>query len=57
MLPFLLFFLVNVDLSDEAVGVQIDAPAKDGEANVALLEYMSSVSIFYVPTVCLSWTC
>lgn len=31
------------DLSDEAVGVQIDAPAKDGEANVALLEYMSSV--------------
>ncbi|KAF8018605.1 hypothetical protein BT93_H3486 [Corymbia citriodora subsp. variegata] len=31
------------DLSDEAVGVQIDAPAKDGEANAALLEYMSSV--------------
>ncbi|KAH9669183.1 hypothetical protein KPL70_021682 [Citrus sinensis] len=30
------------DVSDEAVGVQIDAPAKDGEANAALLEYMSS---------------
>uniref|UniRef100_A0A803PCL3 DUF167 domain-containing protein n=1 Tax=Cannabis sativa TaxID=3483 RepID=A0A803PCL3_CANSA len=27
---------------DEALGVQIDAPAKDGEANAALLEYMSS---------------
>ncbi|KAL3728902.1 hypothetical protein ACJRO7_033480 [Eucalyptus globulus] len=35
------------DLSDEAVGVQIDAPAKDGEANAALLEYMSSVR--YLP--------
>ncbi|OWM91412.1 UPF0235 protein C15orf40 [Punica granatum] len=31
------------DLSDEAVGVQIDAPPKDGEANAALLDYMSSV--------------
>ncbi|KAK3211758.1 hypothetical protein Dsin_016464 [Dipteronia sinensis] len=31
------------DVSDEAVGVQIDAPAKDGEANAALLDYMSSV--------------
>ncbi|XP_044469333.1 UPF0235 protein C15orf40 homolog [Mangifera indica] len=31
------------DVSDEAVGVQIDAPAKDGEANAALLEYISSV--------------
>ncbi|XP_044480008.1 UPF0235 protein C15orf40 homolog [Mangifera indica] len=30
------------DVSDEAVGVQIDAPAKDGEANAALLEYISS---------------
>ncbi|XP_062097022.1 uncharacterized protein LOC133802896 [Humulus lupulus] len=28
---------------DEALEVQIDAPAKDGEANVALLEYISSV--------------
>jgi hypothetical protein len=36
-----------VDLSDEAVGVQIDAPAKDGEANAALLDYISSVSIFF----------
>lgn len=25
------------------MGVQIDAPARDGEANAALLEYMSSV--------------
>ncbi|CAI0555011.1 unnamed protein product [Linum tenue] len=32
------------DVSDEAVGVQIDAPAKDGEANAALLDYISSVS-------------
>ncbi|KAJ8765330.1 hypothetical protein K2173_012027 [Erythroxylum novogranatense] len=31
------------DFSDEAVGVQIDAPAKDGEANAALLDYISSV--------------
>ncbi|GER29626.1 hypothetical protein STAS_05500 [Striga asiatica] len=31
------------DMNDEAVGVQIDAPAKDGEANAALLEYISSV--------------
>jgi len=36
-----------VDLSDEAVGVQIDAPAKDGEANAALLDYISSVSFFF----------
>ncbi|CAB4280601.1 unnamed protein product [Prunus armeniaca] len=31
------------DFSDEALGVQIDAPAKDGEANAALLDYLSSV--------------
>ncbi|KAG9144381.1 hypothetical protein Leryth_017507 [Lithospermum erythrorhizon] len=31
------------DISDEAVGVQIDAPAKDGEANAALIDYISSV--------------
>jgi len=31
-------------VSDEAVGVQIDAPARDGEANAALLDYISSVS-------------
>ncbi|KAL5192395.1 putative serine/threonine-protein kinase WNK6 [Glycine soja] len=30
------------DISDEAVGVQIDAPARDGEANAALLDYISS---------------
>ncbi|KAJ0972767.1 hypothetical protein J5N97_020726 [Dioscorea zingiberensis] len=31
------------DVGDEAVGVQIDAPARDGEANAALLEFMSSL--------------
>ncbi|XP_015068279.1 UPF0235 protein C15orf40 homolog [Solanum pennellii] len=31
------------DLNDDAVGVQIDAPAKDGEANAALIDYISSV--------------
>ncbi|XP_065874479.1 uncharacterized protein [Euphorbia lathyris] len=31
------------DFSDEALGVQIDAPPKDGEANSALLDYISSV--------------
>ncbi|OIT20887.1 PREDICTED: UPF0235 protein C15orf40 homolog [Nicotiana attenuata] len=31
------------DLDDDAVGVQIDAPAKDGEANAALIDYISSV--------------
>ncbi|XP_073107038.1 uncharacterized protein [Elaeis guineensis] len=30
------------DFGDEALGVQIDAPARDGEANAALLEYISS---------------
>ncbi|KAL2504621.1 Protein of unknown function (DUF167) [Abeliophyllum distichum] len=32
------------DFDDEALGVQIDAPAKDGEANAALLDYISSVT-------------
>ncbi|KAM0946232.1 putative YggU-like superfamily protein [Dioscorea sansibarensis] len=31
------------DVGDEAVGVQIDAPARDGEANAALLEFISCV--------------
>ncbi|XP_059624439.1 uncharacterized protein LOC132267317 isoform X2 [Cornus florida] len=31
------------DFNDDALGVQIDAPAKDGEANAALLDYISSV--------------
>ncbi|KAK9272699.1 hypothetical protein L1049_003076 [Liquidambar formosana] len=31
------------DFNDEALGVQIDAPAKDGEANAALVDYISSV--------------
>ncbi|XP_015869519.1 uncharacterized protein LOC107408414 isoform X1 [Ziziphus jujuba] len=34
---------ITEDFSDEALGVQIDAPPKDGEANAALLEYISSV--------------
>ncbi|KAG6398555.1 hypothetical protein SASPL_140021 [Salvia splendens] len=33
----------TLDMNDDAVGVQIDAPAKDGEANAALLDYISSV--------------
>ncbi|KAG1327941.1 PH, RCC1 and FYVE domains-containing protein 1 [Cocos nucifera] len=32
------------DFGDEALGVQIDAPARDGEANAALLDYISSDS-------------
>ncbi|WOH00651.1 hypothetical protein DCAR_0520024 [Daucus carota subsp. sativus] len=31
------------DFNDDALSVQIDAPAKDGEANAALLDYISSV--------------
>ncbi|ERN16038.1 hypothetical protein AMTRI_Chr11g94830 [Amborella trichopoda] len=31
------------DVSGDAVGVQIDAPAKDGEANSALLDFLSTV--------------
>ncbi|KAF9601241.1 hypothetical protein IFM89_018351 [Coptis chinensis] len=31
------------DVNDDAVGVQIDAPPKDGEANAALVDYISSV--------------
>ncbi|KAI8525871.1 hypothetical protein RHMOL_Rhmol13G0264500 [Rhododendron molle] len=36
--------LTSKDFSDEALGVQNDAPAKDGEANAALLDYIISVS-------------
>uniref|UniRef100_A0A0E0KX33 DYW domain-containing protein n=1 Tax=Oryza punctata TaxID=4537 RepID=A0A0E0KX33_ORYPU len=31
------------EIGDEAVGVQIDAPARDGEANAALVDFISSV--------------
>ncbi|KAG0488006.1 hypothetical protein HPP92_006558 [Vanilla planifolia] len=31
------------DIGEEEVGVQIDAPARDGEANAALIDFMSSV--------------
>ncbi|KAF2936644.1 hypothetical protein DAI22_04g317200 [Oryza sativa Japonica Group] len=34
------------EIGDEAVGVQIDAPARDGEANAALVDFISSVSAF-----------
>ncbi|XP_039774555.1 UPF0235 protein C15orf40 homolog isoform X3 [Panicum virgatum] len=30
------------EIGDEAVGVQIDAPARDGEANAALVDFISS---------------
>ncbi|KAF5957860.1 hypothetical protein HYC85_005085 [Camellia sinensis] len=33
------------DFSDEALGVQIDAPPKDGEANAALIDYISSLAM------------
>ncbi|KAF8365037.1 hypothetical protein HHK36_009290 [Tetracentron sinense] len=33
------------DFSSDGLGVQIDAPAKEGEANAALLDYISSVSL------------
>ena len=39
-----MFLEILADFGDDALGVQIDAPAKDGEANAALLDYMSSVS-------------
>ncbi|KAE8651975.1 hypothetical protein Csa_005920 [Cucumis sativus] len=38
-----MFLEIVADFGDDALGVQIDAPAKDGEANAALLDYMSSV--------------
>lgn len=38
------FLEILADFGDDALGVQIDAPPKDGEANAALLDYMSSVS-------------
>ncbi|XP_047070508.1 UPF0235 protein C15orf40 homolog [Lolium rigidum] len=31
------------EIGEEAIGVQIDAPARDGEANAALVDFMSSV--------------
>lgn len=31
------------EIGEEAVGVQIDAPARDGEANAALVDFISSV--------------
>ena len=44
------------DIGDEAVGVQIDAPASEGEANVALLEFMAEVNLFVCPLLCQSNT-
>ncbi|KAK3019371.1 hypothetical protein RJ639_003951 [Escallonia herrerae] len=36
-------FATITDFTDDALGVQIDAPAQDGESNAALLDYISSV--------------
>lgn len=33
------------DVGDDAVGVQIDAPAREGEANAALLDFMAEVIV------------
>ncbi|KAH0969644.1 hypothetical protein GBA52_028496 [Prunus armeniaca] len=48
------------DFSDEALGVQIDAPAKDGEANAALLDYISFGSLVHHPIIVSGleiWSC
>ncbi|CAN1140871.1 hypothetical protein LINPERPRIM_LOCUS25108 [Linum perenne] len=37
----------RLDFSDKALGVQIDAPAKDGEADSYLLDYISVLSNLY----------
>jgi len=39
------------DIGDDAVGVQIDAPAREGEANAALLDFMAEVRLFVAPSV------
>lgn len=41
-------WILIADFNDEALSVQIDAPAKDGEANAALLDYISSVIQFSI---------
>lgn len=38
----------SAEIGDEAVGVQIDAPARDGEANAALVDFISSVSRSFI---------
>ena len=38
------------DVGDDAVGVQIDAPAREGEANAALLDFMAEVISCFVTT-------
>jgi hypothetical protein len=38
----------SAEIGDEAVGVQIDAPARDGEANAALVDFISSVSSSFI---------
>ncbi|KAJ7514659.1 hypothetical protein O6H91_23G054500 [Diphasiastrum complanatum] len=32
------------ELGEDGVGIQIDAPARDGEANAAVLDFMAEVS-------------
>ena len=38
----------SAEIGDEAVGVQIDAPARDGEANAALVDFISSMSRSFI---------
>jgi len=38
----------SAEIGDEAVGVQIDATARDGEANAALVDFISSVSRSFI---------
>lgn len=45
------------DISEEAVGVQIDAPARDGEANAALLDFIRSVCFSLLPLFHYSISC
>lgn len=40
---YLLFYLHTKDLTDDGIGIQINAPPVDGEANAELLKYLSSV--------------
>jgi uncharacterized protein YggU (UPF0235/DUF167 family) len=43
--PSLHYVWCSAEIRDEAVGVQIDAPARDGEANAALVDFISSGSV------------
>eukprot|EP01018_Ginkgo_biloba_P012729 Gb_39833 [translate_table: standard] len=49
--------ITGADVSEEAVGVQIDAPARDGEANAALIEFISSVRLSLPLPLFQGWCC